>query len=194
MNLLQQAFEAFDRYNAQDPNQEVMEGKSYPKEVLYGQRMTERLNQYAPDAPQHVQLAARCQHIGRWEIARKSFPMDRKGYLQWRTAEKLHQSSIAESILHELRFDLPTIEKVKNLLMKKELSTNADTQLLEDVICLVFIEHYLEEFASQHEDEKVVDILFKTMRKMTPRGLTEAGKIDVSDKLKGLIGEAAGKL
>jgi hypothetical protein len=182
MNLLQQAFEAFDRYNAQDPNQEVMEGKSYPKEVLYGQRMTERLNQYAPDAPQHVQLAARCQHI------------DRKGYLQWRTAEKLHQSSIAESILHELRFDLPTIEKVKNLLMKKELSTNADTQLLEDVICLVFIEHYLEEFASQHEDEKVVDILFKTMRKMTPRGLTEAGKIDVSDKLKGLIGEAAGKL
>jgi hypothetical protein len=194
MNLLQQAFEAFDRYNAQDPNQEVMEGKSYPKEVLYGQRMTERLNQYAPDAPQHVQLAARCQHIGRWEIARKSFPMDRKGYLQWRTAEKLHQSSIAESILHELRFDLPTIEKVKNLLMKKELSTNADTQLLEDVICLVFIEHYLEEFASQHEDEKVVDILFKTMKKMTPRGLTEAGKIDVSDKLKGLIGEAAGKL
>lgn len=187
---LEKAFITFDAYNANDPHQEVFEGTTYPKELLYAQRMTDWLNRLAPDATEALQLAARCQHIGRWEIPRSSYPMDKKGYLQWRSAEKAHQATVAEQILRSCRYDDDTIDKVKFLLLKKELQTNADTKLLEDVICLVFIQYYLEDFASQHTDEKVIDILKKTLRKMTPRGVEIAATIPLSPKISGLVSQA----
>jgi len=188
----EKAFTTFDAYNANDPNLEQFEGKEVPKELLYGQRMTDRLNEFSPEAPVYLQLAARCQHIGRWEIPRQSYPMDRKGYLQWRTAEKMHQSKVADQILQSCRYDSGTIEKVKGLLMKKGLSTDADTQVLEDVICLVFIEHYLDDFAAKYDDEKVIDILQKTMKKMSARAIADVGKIKLSDRMSRLISRAAG--
>ena len=190
----EKAFTTFDAYNSNDPNTEVDHGVVVPKELLYAQRMTDRLNHFSPDASTSLQLAARCQHIGRWEIPRGSYPMDRKGYLQWRTAEKMHQSKIAEHILISCRYDSATIEKVKSLLMKKGLNSDPDTQLLEDVICLVFIEHYLDDFAAKYDDDKVIDILQKTMKKMSKRGLEEAGKISLSPRMASLIGKAAEKL
>jgi len=189
---LEKAFITFDAYNSGDPHTEVYEGNPIPKELLYAQRMTEKLDQFAPDAPEYIQLAARCQHIGRWEIPRESYPNDKKGYLQWRSVEKAHQAKIAEQVLQSCRYDSDTIEKVKFLLLKKELMTNADTKLMEDVICLVFIQYYLEEFSAKHEDEKVVDILRKTMKKMTPRAIGEATKINVSPRIGKLIAQAAG--
>jgi len=158
--------------------------------LLYAMRMTERLDRFAPSAGEHVKLAARSQHIGRWEIARSSYPMDKKGYLQWRNAEKFHQAKIAEQVLNSCRYEPELVEKVKFLLLKKELQSNADTQLLEDVICLVFIEFYLEEFAAKHEDDKVVDILRKTLKKMSGRAIEEAGKIPVPPKIGSLIQKA----
>jgi hypothetical protein len=187
---LEKAFTTFDAYNANDRHQEEFKGQTFPKELLYAQRMTERLNRFAPDAPEYLHLAARCQHIGRWEIPRSSYPMDRKGYLQWRNVLKSHHAKIAEQILLSCRYEPGTIEKVKALLLKKELYTNADTQLLEDIICLVFIEFYLEEFAAKHDDEKVIDILRKTLKKMSPKAIEEAGKIKVSERIAGLIGKA----
>ncbi|HEY3403170.1 MAG TPA: DUF4202 domain-containing protein [Ohtaekwangia sp.] len=188
---LEKAFTTFDAYNANDPNQENHNGSIIPKELLYAQRMTERLNQFAPGAPEYMQLAARCQHIGRWEIPRSSYPMDKKGYLQWRSAEKIHQAKVAEQILRSCRYDDEIIEKVKFLLLKKELTTNADTKLLEDVVCLVFIEYYLEDFAASHDDEKVIDILRKTMKKMTPKALQEAGTLKFSERITRLIKRSA---
>lgn len=187
---IEKAFITFDAYNSNDPQIETFNGTSYPRALLYAQRMTERLNKFSPDAPEFLQLAARCQHIGRWEIPRDSFPMDKKGYLQWRSTEKVHHAKIADQILKSCRFEGEIIEKVKSLLQKKELRTNADTQTLEDVICMVFIEYYLEDFATQHEDEKVVDILRKTTKKMSTRGIDEAAKLNVTDKIKVFIGKA----
>jgi hypothetical protein len=189
---LQEAFKAFDAYNSRDPHTEAVANGTFPKELLYGQRMTARLNLYEPDAPEYLQLAARCQHIGRWEIPRDTYPMDKKGYLQWRSAEKFHHVKIAEPILKNCGYDDETIEKVKFLLLKKELATNEDTQLLEDVVCLVFIEHYLSDFASQHDDDKVVDILRKTIKKISARCLEEASKLKASDKIQGLLLKAVG--
>ena len=160
------------------------------KEVLYGQRMSARLSDFYPSAPEYLRLAAHCQHIGRWEIPRESYPMDKKGYLQWRNVLKTHHAKLAEQILQSCRYDQETIEKVKFLLLKKELFTNPDTKVLEDVICLVFIEHYLEEFAAKHEPQKVIDILRKTLKKMSPRAIDEAAKISVSDRIKILIHQA----
>ncbi|WP_299287024.1 DUF4202 domain-containing protein [uncultured Mucilaginibacter sp.] len=188
---LKEAFARFDAYNATDPNQEIFEGKTYPKEVLYAERMTKKLNDYEPNAPEYMQLAVRCQHIGRWEIARNSYPMDRAGYLMWRSQLKLHHTKIAEPILKVCGYNAETIEKVKALLLKKQLHQNPDTQLIEDVICLVFVEFYLDDFAKQHSEEKMIDIVKKTLKKISPRGIEEALKINMTEQVKELILKAA---
>jgi hypothetical protein len=185
------AIAGFDAYNSNDPHVEELEGKRISKEVVYAQRMTARLNQFAPNANEAVQLAVRCQHIGRWEILRSDYPEGKKGYLLWRTEEKQHHAKIAEGILKKSGYDSETIEQVKFLLLKKELKTNAHTQLLEDVICLVFVEYYLEEFAAKHEHEKVIDIIKKTMKKMSSKALAAVSTITVSDKAHKLLEQAA---
>jgi len=186
-----QAIAAFDRYHQRDPNTETENGQVYAKELLYARRMTDRLSHFAPDADEAVKLAARCQHIGRWEIPRQKYPMDKKGYLQWRNEEKFHHAGIAEKILSDCGYDPETIGKVKGLLLKKELRTNADTQLVEDVVCLVFIEYYLAEFAAKHDDEKVIDILRKTMKKMSAAGIEAVNNVRLPDKIRPLIERAA---
>ena len=186
----EKAITTFDAYNLNDPHQELFEGEMVSKELLYAQRMSRRLSDFLPTAPEYLQLAARCQHIGRWEVPRESYAMDKKGYLQWRNVLKTHHAKLAEQILISCRYDQETIDKVKSLLLKKELFSNPDTQALEDVICLVFIEYYLQEFAEKHEPRKVVDILQKTLKKMSPRAREEAAKIPVSDKIKILIHQA----
>jgi len=186
----EKAITTFDAYNLNDPHQEEVDGNLVSKEGIYAQRMSARLDDFYPSAPEYLKLAAHCQHIGRWEIPRESYPMDKKGYLQWRNVLKTHHAKLAGQILISCRYDEATIEKVKFLLLKKELFTNPDTKVLEDVICLVFIEHYLEEFAEKHEPPKVIDILQKTLRKMSPRAIEEAAKIPVSEKIKVLIHQA----
>jgi hypothetical protein len=181
---------AFDAYNEQDPNRETFNGIAYPKELLYARRMSQRLLQYAPDADEAVKLAAHAQHIGRWEIPRSKYPMDKKGYLQWRNEEKTHHAKIAEAVLMTCGYSSEIIDQVKFLLLKKELFTNVKTQLLEDVICLVFIEYYLEEFTAKHPDEKVVDILRKTLKKMSPKAIDAVAKLPLSAKIKIFIGMA----
>lgn len=188
----EQAIAQFDAYNSKDPHSEIFDGHTYPKELLYGKRMSERLDTFAPGSPEYLRLAARCQHIGRWEIPRESYPIDRKGYLQWRSVLKTHHAKIAEQILGECGYDPGTIDKVKFLLLKKELNRDPDTQVLEDVICLVFIQFYLDEFAGRHDDDKVVEILRKTLKKMSARGISEALKIPVPERTAALIHRAAG--
>lgn len=189
--MLNKAFVAIDEYNSRDPHTEAVDGARKSRELVYGQRMTEWLDRYSPDAPEYLRIAARAQHIGRWEIPRTDYPMDRKGYLQWRSAEKFHHCNVIEPILISVGYDQDTIEKVKFLLLKKELATNSDTQLLEDVVCLVFIQYYLADFAAQHDDEKVVDILRKTIKKITPRCLQEISKLKVNDRIATLLQKAA---
>jgi hypothetical protein len=184
------AIAAFDAYHEKDPNTETDNGKPVPKELLYAHRMSYRLHRFAPDADESVKLAARCQHIGRWEIPRAQYTQDRRGYLLWRHAEKLHHVRIAGEIMAECGYDTAIIDKVSALLMKRELPTNADAQLLEDVVCIVFIEHYLADFAARHDDEKVVDILHKTMRKMSDNAKKVVGGLRLSPRVSALIAQA----
>lgn len=164
------AFQHFDDANKQDPHTEVFQGRTYPKEVLYGIRMTERLNEFAPDASEALRLTARCQHICRWEIPRESYAMDREGYLRWRQDLKKFHAKKATQILEEIGYAKEIIDKVVFLLEKKQLKKNEETQTLEDVICLVFLEFYFEPFAHKHPEDKTIDILQKTWRKMSDKG------------------------
>ncbi|MGB5701680.1 MAG: DUF4202 domain-containing protein, partial [Polyangiales bacterium] len=145
MSRLEEAFRRFDQANAEDPNTEPVDGRPLPKELVYGQRMSARLAVFAPDASEAVQLAARAQHIRRWEVPRESYPVGRAGYLKWRTDLYKRHGDTAAEIMASVGYDAETIERVRTLLRKRGLKTDPDVQLLEDVICLVFLEHYFHD-------------------------------------------------
>lgn len=177
---LEKAFELFDLANQKDPNKETYKGQQYAKEVLYAIRMTQKLNDFAPDAPIELKLTARCQHICRWEIARDAYEMNKIGYLKWRKDLKIFHAKKASEILKEVGYDEKIIDKVAFLLEKKQLKKNKDTQTLEDVICLVFLEFYFEAFAKKYTEEKMIDILQKTWRKMSEKGQKAALELPLS--------------
>jgi hypothetical protein len=181
-----------DAENEADPNIEIDQEVTYPKELLYSDRMYERLMDYNPNASEAVQIAAKAQHICRWKIARESYPMDRVGYLKWREdLKKFHAKTTAE-ILEKAGYDKTFIARVSFLIEKKLLKKDEETQLLEDVICLVFLEHYLDPFVHKHDREKMKNIIQKTWAKMSEKGHQEALKINFSDENLQLIKEAIG--
>jgi hypothetical protein len=164
------AIELIDSANSEDPNQEVSEGTSWPKELLYSRRMSEMQQRYAPDADDAMKLALRAQHIQRWKSPRSDYPMDRKGYHQWRTGLYTFHAETVAALLEKAGYDDEFIERVKLAVSKKSLKTNLDTQLLEDVTALVFIEHYMLEFAGKHpeyDEEKWLSIINRTWNKMS---------------------------
>lgn len=165
-----QAIALIDAANAQDPNIERIDGRDVPKELLYAQRMTAWLDAIAPDAPESVRLAARCQHIRRWTIPRADYPAGREGYLRWRAELARFHAETAAEILREVGYDEAMIAVVEGLLRKRQLKNDPDVQLLEDVICLVFLENYFADFSTQFDEAKVIDIVRKTWAKMSPRG------------------------
>lgn len=188
----QAAIAAFDKANAEDPNKEVFEGKTYPKELLYAQRMTGMQERYAPDASEAVKLACRAQHIQRWKSPRSSFPMDRQGYLQWRTGLYKFHAETAGSLMKQAGYDDEMIERVKAIIGKKALKVNPETQMMEDVVDLVFIEHYMLQFAGQHpeyDEAKWIEIIKKTWNKMSAHAhdFALAGKIKLPEALVPLI-------
>jgi len=186
------AIRLFDEANSADPNLEIIDGLPQPKELIYGRRMSVCLDSFAPDAPEAVRLAARCQHIRRWEIPRDTYPRDRSGYLRWRTNLRKFHAEVAGEILKAAGYDDDLIGQAQSLLRKENLKTNPDTQTLEDVICLVFLQYYFDDFVGQHEHEpeKIVDIVRKTWVKMSDAGHDAALKLVLTDRSKALVLEA----
>jgi hypothetical protein len=168
---------SFDVINAKDPNLLLIEGKEHPKELVYAQRLSEMLARYAPDASETLKLATRAQHIQRWISPRSDYPMTKTGYMQWRANLKLHHAKIASEVMLENGYDEKAIQAVSTLLKKENLRTNADTQTLEDVIVLAFLEHDLEAFVEKYKDyseDKFLTILKKSYFKMSDKGRAAA--------------------
>ncbi len=189
------AIELIDNANRQDPNQETADGKSWPKEYLYALRMSDMLGRYAPDADTAMQLAVRAQHIKRWESPRAAYPAGRKGYLRWRADLYKFHADTAADLLAQAGCDETTVDRVRQAVAKRGIKTNPDTQLLEDVASLVFVEHYLEDFAARHPDydeAKWLDIIRKTWKKMSPRAheFALSGGIRLPEPLVPLIQKA----
>ena len=186
------AIERFDAANRKDPNREVADGVDQPKELLYARRMTACLDRFGPDAPEPVRLAARCQHIRRWTIPRIDYPEGRNGYRRWRTDLARFHASTAAAILRGVGYDDTTVARVASLLRKERLKTDPDVQLLEDVICLVFLEHYLFDFAPKHDEETLLGVLRKTWPKMSADGRRAALDLDLAPNLRALVARAVG--
>ncbi len=194
-DLFQRAIALFDAANAQDPNSD--EGQ--PKELLYAKRMSEMLQRFAPDASEAVQLAVRAQHIQRWKVPRNSYSMDRTGYLQWRTGLYKSQAETAGELMKQAGYQgeqgEAMIERVKTAVGKKGLKVNPETQTLEDVADLVFIEHYMLTFAGakpDYSEEKWIEIVRKTWKKMSDAAheFALSGKLKLPEPLVPLITKA----
>nr|WP_083265008.1 DUF4202 domain-containing protein [Urechidicola croceus] len=184
------AIRLFDEANQNDPNKETWNNKEYPKELLYAIRMSNKLDEFEPNASESVKLAVRCQHICRWEIPRDSYEMNRVGYLTWRRDLYKFHANRASKILKEIGYSDDIIDNVQFLLQKKQLKKNEETQLLEDVICLVFLEFYFDNFSEKYSEEKLIDILQKTWAKMSEKGHNAALKMNFNEKTKKLITKA----
>ena len=162
------AIALFDAANAEDPNQD----QGQPKELLYARRMTEMIGRYAPEASEVARLAVRAQHIRRWTVPRSGYPMTKEGYIAWRTGLYKFHAETAGELMRQAGYDEDMIGQVKAAVGKRGLKINPDTQMLEDVTDLVFIEHYMLGFAQgkpDYDEAKWLDIVRKTWRKMSAR-------------------------
>lgn len=184
------AIERMDAFNRADPNHEIVAGRKYPKELLYAERMTAWLARLAPDASDALRLAARSQHIGRWTLPRSHYPMDRRGYHQWRTALAHFHARTAREIMQDTGYDEATIVRVENLLKKTHLKNDPEAQRLEDTACLVFLEHYFSAFAQKHDEKKLIEILQKTWKKMSVQAQQTALTLTLADPDRALIEKA----
>ncbi len=185
----QKAISLIDKANIQDPNKEVLEGKEYSMEMIYSNRMTSWLDKLDSDASEQLQIAARAQHIQRWKIPRAKYPRDRNGYRNWRKELMDFHAEKAGVIMTEAGYDENSISRVKSLIKKERFKTDSESQMLEDVVCLVFLENYFSDFSKEHMDdnEKINRIIKKTWNKMSDKGRELAMEIDLPSEAKSLI-------
>lgn len=193
--MFEQAVALIDAANTADPHKETADGREWPKELLYSHRMSDVLQRYAPEADEAQQLAIRAQHIQRWKSPRSDYPMDRNGYLQWRTHLYKFHAETAAALMAQAGYAEADIERVKQAVGKRALKVNPDTQLLEDTAALTFIEHYMLDFAGKHpeyDEAKWLDIIRKTWKKMSNRAQQFAlsGGIKLPEPLVPLIQKA----
>ncbi len=193
---LEQVLDLIDQANREDPNRETGDdGAEWPKEHLYAVRMSDMLERFDPQADEVMQIAIRAQHIERWKSPRSDYPMNKKGYHLWRTnLYKFHADTVA-ALMEKAGYDEQSIERVRNAVGKKSLRTNPDTQLLEDIAGLVFIEHYMQAFADKHpeyDEAKWIDIILKSWRKMSDKAhdFALSGKLKLPEPLVPLIQKA----
>ncbi|MGD9671072.1 MAG: DUF4202 domain-containing protein [Hyphomicrobiaceae bacterium] len=184
---------AVDAANADDPRTIEVDGKARPYEIVYSERMTSRLAAMYPDASEVLRIAARAQHIRRWDIPRSRYPEGRNGYNDWRKACREHHGEVITKIMAQHGYGEDEIARTVMLIKKEQLKKDRESQALENVVDVVFVEHYFDEFLgkySQYDDDKIVDIVGKTLRKMSPKGHQAALSLDLPERTRDLVMKA----
>jgi hypothetical protein len=184
------AVQRIDSENARDPNTQTVDGVDQPRELLYSRWLTDWVAILCPDASEALLLAARAQHICRWTIARDQYPATRTGYLRWREALKKFHAEKAGDILRETGYPEDVIHRVQELNLKKNFPHDPESRVLEDALCLVFMQHQLAEFAGRTRRKAVINALQKSWRKMTPAAQARALKLPLGEREKALLQEA----
>lgn len=166
------------------------DGEDYPQELFFSERHTAWVRALAPEASEALLLASRCQHICRWESPRSNYPMDRAGYLKWRSDLKFFHADKAAKVLEEVGYDAQTIARVRSLNLKKGIKSDPECQILEDALCLTFMQFQFDALIADTEPEKMVRIVQKTWAKMSEQGHTEALKLDLSEAALAVVQKA----
>ncbi|KAI4125281.1 MAG: hypothetical protein LQ338_004353 [Usnochroma carphineum] len=181
------AIRLIDEAHAQDPNTIRSEGKEIPYELVYSNKMSDYLDKCNANASETLRLAIRAQHLRRWEVPRSSYAMNKTGYHLWRTYLKKRQAELAAQICLDSGYSSEDAGRVAALVRKENLKQDAETQTLEDVACLVFLDDQFEEFEKEHDEAKILNILRKTWGKMSDKGHDLALKMSMSDRARELI-------
>jgi hypothetical protein len=193
MSRFDDAIKRIDEANAQDPHSELDGAGARPKELLYAERLSAWVEKLEPNASEALRLAARCQHLCRWKVPRSTYPMDRAGYLKWREDLKKFHAEKSGEILRDAGYDDVTIEKVRALNLKKNFPNDPESRVIEDALCLMFFEHQFAGIVREHPEQKVIGILQKTWKKMTPKAKEIALSLPLGSKEKELVGKVVGQ-
>jgi hypothetical protein len=184
---------AIDAVNAEDPRETVVGGAGRPYETVYAERMWEQLEALYPDAGELLRIAARAQHIRRWAIPRGDYPEGREGYNKWRTTLRAMHADTVGALMRDAGYSEEEAAKVGSYLRKEQLKKEPDSQALENVVDVVFLTYYWDEFIGKYahyDDDKLVDIVGKTLRKMSSTGHNAALKLDLDDRTARIVGRA----
>ncbi len=194
MEKLTCAFKAFDEYNSKDPNLFQWNNETVPQELFLAKALYDWVLVLDPQAHDELLLASRCQHIGRWEIPRSSYPDGRDAYLKWRKDLALHHFSVAEYILRDCGYADDKINRVRQILLKMKIKQDPDVQTMENALCLVFLQYQFETFLLTLDDEKMINILFRSLLKMDAAGHAHALKLSFSERATALLTAALERL
>lgn len=182
--------ELIDAANSKDPKVDPDDAGGSPAALLYGQRMAAMLENFDPSADDLLRIAVRAHHIERWTRPRADYPAGRGGYLKWRADLKLFHAAQTSDLMRKAGYAAADIERVAALIRKEGLKRDPQAQTLEDVACLVFLKHYASDFIADHDDAKVIGILAKTARKMSPHGVSQAAALPLAERLGRLLTSA----
>ncbi|KAG2442142.1 hypothetical protein HYH02_009630 [Chlamydomonas schloesseri] len=210
---LRKVLEGLDELNSKDPRSVEVEGQQVPYELAYARWLTGWVLRLAADAgisqpSEELRIVARGQHVERWKVPRSSYPEGRTAYLQWREDLKKAHAATTTRLMAAAGYPEEACKRVEKLILKKALK-ETEGQIVEDALCLVFLERQFAEFfpklveqaaaaagggdpaAAQAEaDAKMVDILQKSWKKMGPLGRAAAGKLPLGEREAALVGRA----
>lgn len=187
---MKHAFDEIDRLNASDPRTDMSGGVPRPREIVYAERLSDCLVHLYPQASETLRVAARAQHLCRWQIPRDRYPLGREGYNAWRTACRDHHVTLVTGILHACGYTGSEIAQVAKVIRKDELKRDPEAQALENAVGVVFVAHELQAFVDAHpdyDDAKLLGILRKTMRKLDPVGHTAIRALELPEPQKRLV-------
>jgi hypothetical protein len=190
VDRLAAALAAIDAANVDDPNVITVDGVTRPKELAHAELMTHWVRTLDPECSDEQILAARAHHLRRWTIPRASYPDGRSGYLKWRTALKRQHADDVGAILRQAGYDDDSVARVQAIVTKRGLGHDHAVQVHEDALCLVFLETQLDELADRMGDDKTIDVLQKTAKKMSAAGLEAARGLRFSPSAAALLGRA----
>jgi hypothetical protein len=185
-----EAIHRFDELNGADPNREIVDGHPRPRERVNAERLSNWVMRLAPNASEQLRLASRCQHLCRWMIPRGNYPMTRAGYHQWRNELKRFHAAKSAEVLRAVGYPEDVIGRVCDLNLKKNFPAEPDSRTLEDALCLVFLQYQLAELTAKTDEEKVINALQKSWKKMTPQAQAFALRLDYGPRERALLERA----
>lgn len=187
---LTQLLERIDQLNREDPNTEQIDGTRVPRELAYAQRLSDWVDRLRPDASEALRIAARGQHVQRWTIPRDRYALTRQGYLRWREVLKTFHAETVARLMHGIGFPDATIQRVREIMGKRRLPDDPESQTLEDALCLIFFETQLTELKPKAPDEKLQEVVRKVLKRMSAQGRTELSKLTLDTDTRAYIAAA----
>jgi hypothetical protein len=187
---LDRVVEAIDGLNAEDPTSILVNGVGRPKELVHAELMTAWVTRLDPDAGELALVAARAHHLRRWAEPRRSYPEGRAGYLKWRKEQQRRHAAEVGSLMVDCDYDHDEVERVGEIIRKVGLRTDPVVQTHEDALCLVFLQQQFDELDEQLGDDKMVEVLRKTLAKMSDAAKQEAMASNLSSSQRALVTRA----